>query len=258
MDGQPAPEGVDPSVPNVARMYDYYLDGKNNFAADRAAAEQILQLFPETRRSAKENRAFLGRAVRHLVSQGVDQIVDLGSGLPTQGNTHESAPGARVVYVDYDPVVCAHGRALLADGTNVDILHGDVREPGKLLVELGELIDFRRPVAFLMLAVLHFLPDTEAYPVVGALREASVPGSHLVISHAIDAKPDTTPEALQIYERATASLRLRTEEEIRRFFDGYELVEPGLVFPKDWRPEQPPLVGDSASSIGYAGVGVLR
>ncbi|MET9340707.1 SAM-dependent methyltransferase [Nonomuraea sp. NPDC003804] len=258
MDGQPAPEGVDPNVPNVARMYDYYLGGKNNFAADRAAADQILQLFPDTRQSARENRAFLGRAVRHLVAQGVDQIVDLGSGLPTQGNTHESAPGATVVYVDYDPVVCAHGRALLADGANVTMLHGDVREPDKLLVELGDLIDFTRPVAFLMLAVLHFLPDAEAHPLVGALREASVPGSHLVISHAIDAKPDTTPEALEVYKRATAALNLRTREQIGRFFDGYELVEPGLVFPTDWRPEHPPLVGDSAGSVGYAGVGVLR
>lgn len=259
VDGQPAPEGVDPSVPNVARMYDYYLDGKDNFAADRAAAEQILRLFPDTRGSARENRAFLGRAVRHLADAGVRQIVDLGSGLPTQGNTHEAAPEARVVYVDYDPVVCAHGRALLA-GTNVDILQADVRDTGGLLTRLGELIDFEQPVAFLMLAVLHFIPDVEpegagAYEIVARLRDASAPGSHLVISHAIDAKPDTTPEALEIYNRATAALNLRTHAEIARFFDGYDLVEPGVVYPKNWRPDAEPLVGEPSTSIGYAGVG---
>ncbi|SFK00648.1 S-adenosyl methyltransferase [Streptosporangium canum] len=264
MDSQAAPDGVDPNVPNVARMYDYYLDGKDNFAADRAAAEQILKLFPETRDSARENRAFLSRAVRHLVESGVRQIVDLGSGLPTQGNTHEVAhgvaPDTRVIYVDYDPVVCAHGRALLADGENITIVQADARDPEKLLVALREHVDFDRPVAFLMLAILHFIPDESsdgagAYEIVQRLCEASTPGSYLVLSHAIDAKPDTTPEALEIYNRATAALSLRTHAEITRFFDGYELVEPGLVFPKDWRPDDQPLIGAESTSIGYSGVG---
>ncbi|MET8387153.1 SAM-dependent methyltransferase [Streptosporangium canum] len=264
MDSQAAPDGVDPNVPNVARMYDYYLDGKDNFAADRAAAEQILKLFPETRDSARENRAFLSRAVRHLVESGVRQIVDLGSGLPTQGNTHEVAhgiaPDTRVIYVDYDPVVCAHGRALLADGENITIVQADARDPEKLLVALHEHVDFDRPVAFLMLAILHFIPDENsdgagAYEIVQRLYEASAPGSYLVLSHAIDAKPDTTPEALEIYNRATAALSLRTHAEITRFFDGYELVEPGLVFPKDWRPDDQPLIGAETTSIGYSGVG---
>ncbi|MER7499504.1 SAM-dependent methyltransferase [Nonomuraea pusilla] len=247
-----APEGVDPSVPNVARMYDYYLGGKDNFASDREAAEQILKLFPATRDSARENRAFLRRAVRHLADSGIRQIVDVGAGLPTQGNTHEIAPEARVVYVDYDPVVCAHGRALLARRENVDFVQADVREPGALLEKLDGLIDLDRPVAFLMLAILHFIPDDVAYPAVGKLREASAPGSHLVISHAIDAKPDTTPQALEVYRQSTAALNLRTHEEIARFFDGYELAEPGLVYPKDWRPEGPVTGG---TAIGYAGVG---
>ncbi|MFD8528420.1 SAM-dependent methyltransferase [Streptosporangium canum] len=264
MDSQAAPDGVDPNVPNVARMYDYYLDGKDNFAADRAAAEQILKLFPETRDSARENRAFLSRAVRHLVESGVRQIVDLGSGLPTQGNTHEVAhgvaPDTRVIYVDYDPVVCAHGRALLADGENITIVQADARDPEKLLASLREHVDFDRPVAFLMLAILHFIPDENsdgagAYEIVQRLYEASAPGSYLVLSHAIDAKPDTTPEALEIYNRATAALSLRTHAEITRFFDGYELVEPGLVFPKDWRPDDQPLIGAESTSIGYSGVG---
>ncbi|WP_308168708.1 SAM-dependent methyltransferase [Nonomuraea sp. NEAU-A123] len=249
-----APDGVDPSVPNIARMYDYFLDGKDNFAADRAAAEQILKLFPDTRESARANRAFLRRAVRHLVESGIEQIVDLGAGLPTQGNTHEIASEAHVVYVDYDPVVCAHGRALLT-GANVDFVEADIRDTGALLEVLGETIDFGRPVAFLMLAVLHFIPDEAAYGIVGRLRDAGPSGSHLVISHAVDAKPDTTPQALEIYEHATAALNLRTPEEIARFFDGYELAEPGLVYPQDWRPDADEPLLEAATNVGYAGVG---
>lgn len=264
MDDQASPAGVDPNVPNVARMYDYYLDGKDNFASDRAAAEQILKLFPDTRDSARENRAFLARAVRHLVESGVRQIVDLGSGLPTRGNTHEIAheiaPGTSVVYVDYDPVVCAHSRAILGKGDNVTVVQADVRDPETLLAELREHVDFDRPVAFLLLAILHFVPDENpdgagAYQIIERLREVSVPGSYLVLSHAIDASPDSTPEALEIYKRATEALSLRTHDEIARFFDGYELAEPGLAFPKDWRPVEPPLFTDRNTSIGYVGVG---
>ncbi|MEU8378791.1 SAM-dependent methyltransferase [Streptosporangium sp. NPDC048865] len=265
MDDQASPAGVDPSVPNVARMYDYYLDGKDNFASDRAAAEQILKLFPDTRDSAKENRAFLARAVRHVVESGVRQIVDLGSGLPTRGNTHEIAhavaPDTRVVYVDYDPVVCAHSRAILGKGDNVDVVQADVRNPETLLAELREHVDFDRPVAFLLLAILHFVPDENpdgagAYEIIERLREASAPGSYLVLSHAIDARPDSTPEALEIYKRATEALSLRTHKEIDRFFDGYELAEPGLVFPSDWRPTDPPLFERRNAPIGYVGVGL--
>lgn len=248
------PEGVDPSVPNVARMYDFYLGGKDNFASDRAAAEQILRLFPNTKEGALANRAFLRRAVRHVVDSGVNQIVDLGAGLPTRGNTHEIAPDARVVYVDYDAVVCAHGRAILG-GEKVEILQADVRDTDALIERLGKLVDFERPVAFLMLALLHFIPDDEAYRVVAALREASVAGSHLVVSHAVDAAPDTSPEALQIYRQATAALNLRTPEEITRFFDGYELLEPGLTFPQDWRPDEELWPGSNIADFGYVGVG---
>ncbi|MEV0612701.1 SAM-dependent methyltransferase [Nonomuraea sp. NPDC050404] len=248
-----APEGVDPNVPNAARMYDYFLDGKDNFAADRAAAEQILKTFPQTKEGARANRAFLRRAVRYLADQGVEQIVDLGAGLPTQGNTHESAPEARVVYVDNDAVVCVHGRALLARRENVDFLQADVREPDVLLDKLKDLVDFDRPVAFLMLTILHFLPDETAYDLVDRLRERSVPGSHLVISHAVDTTPDTTPQALEIYKRARASLNLRTREEILRFFDGYELAEPGLTHPAGWRPEDGDTLGGNVT-FGYVGV----
>lgn len=245
------PEGIATNIPNVARMYDYYLGGKDNFAADRAAADRILTLFPDTRHSALENRAFLRRAVRHLVDSGIRQIVDLGSGLPTQGNTHEIAPEARVVYVDYDAVVCAHARALLAD-SRVGVVQADVRVPGELLAELGQQIDFERPVAFVLLCLLHFVEDEPAKTLITRLRETSAPGSALVVSHAVDAQPSLSAEALEIYRRSTAGLRLRSEEEIARFFEGYRLVEPGLTHPKDWRPDDEP---EWTPPIGYAGVG---
>ncbi|MEW9556043.1 SAM-dependent methyltransferase [Nonomuraea sp. NPDC050783] len=249
-----APEGVDPNVPNVARMYDYYLDGKDNFAADRAAAEQILKNFPHTKEGARANRAFLRRAVRHVVDQDVRQIVDLGAGLPTRGNTHEIAPEARVVYVDYDPVVCVHGRALLARRENVDFLQADVREADVLLDKLADLVDLDRPVAFLALAVLHFIPDDLAYGLVKKLREASAPGSYLVISHAVDPTPQVTPQALEVYRKATAALNLRDRDGVLRFFDGYELVEPGLTYPAGWRPDDP-LAPGNGIDFGYVGVG---
>jgi len=264
VDDQARAAGIDPNVPNVARMYDYYLGGKDNFASDRAAADRILKIFPETRDSARENRAFLARAVRLLVESGIRQIVDLGSGLPTRGNTHEIAheiaPDAHVVYVDYDSVVCAHSRAILGNDDNVTVVQADVRAPETLLAELHGHVDFDQPVAFLLLAVLHFVPDENpdgagAYQIIERLREVSAPGSHLVVSHGTDAKPDTTPEALEIYNRATAALSLRTHAEISRFFDGYELLEPGLVFPREWRPVDEPLFGAQDTSIGYVGVG---
>lgn len=264
MDDQARAAGIDPNVPNVARMYDYYLGGKDNFASDRAAADRILKIFPETRDSARENRAFLARAVHLLVESGIRQIVDLGSGLPTRGNTHEIAheiaPDAHVVYVDYDSVVCAHSRAILGNDDNVTVVQADVRAPETLLAELHGHVDFDQPVAFLLLAVLHFVPDENpdgagAYQIIERLREVSAPGSHLVVSHGTDAKPDTTPEALEIYNRATAALSLRTHAEISRFFDGYELLEPGLVFPREWRPVDEPLFGARDTSIGYVGVG---
>ncbi|GII54215.1 hypothetical protein Pth03_26040 [Planotetraspora thailandica] len=262
-DLRPAPDGVDTSVPNVARMYDYYLGGKDHFAADREAAEHILKIFPDTRSSAVENRAFLARTVRYLVDAGVRQIVDIGSGLPTQGNVHEiahrSAPDTRVVYVDYDPVVCAHARALLSDGALVSVVEADVRNPGDLLAKLDGLVDFGQPVAFMLYAVLHFVPDAaKPYEIVEKLRAVSAPGSYLAISHARDARPDMTPEALEIYEKATASLALRSHAEIERFFDGYELVEPGLVYPEDWRPDEDEPVFQRTASVGYGGVGRLR
>lgn len=259
-DLQPAPDGVDPSTPNVARMYDYYLGGKDNFAADRAAAEQMLSVFPNARNLAQANRGFLGRIVRYLVESGIRQIVDIGSGLPTQGNVHEiahrTAPDTRVVYMDYDRVVCAHGRALLATDSSVSVVQADLREPDALLSGLDGLIDFDRPVAFLLFAVLHFIPDAAMpYDIVAKLRDTSAPGSYLAVSHAHNTPSEMTPEALEIYRRATASLALRSHAEIERFFDGYELLEPGVVYPEDWRPDPDQVIFDPDRSAGYGGIG---
>ncbi|MBO3751378.1 SAM-dependent methyltransferase [Streptosporangiaceae bacterium NEAU-GS5] len=259
----PAPEGVDPTTPNVARMYDYFLGGKDNFAADREAADRMIAAFPHTRVEAQEGRAFLGRAVRFLVESGIRQIVDIGSGLPTQGNVHEiahrTAPETRVVYVDYDPIVCVHARALMAKSDRVSVVQADVRDPKALLSAVDAHIDFDRPVAFLLFAVLHFVGDqAKPYEVVATLRDASAPGSYLAVSHAFETRSPLNPEALKIYRQATAALSLRSREEILGFFDGYELLQPGLVVPREWRPDADEPLFDAnpaLPSIGLGGVG---
>ncbi|GAA0409935.1 hypothetical protein Acor_35910 [Acrocarpospora corrugata] len=257
---QPPPPGVDPNTPNVARMYDYYLGGKDNFAADRAAAEQMTSLFPDVRAAALENRAFLARTVRCLVEAGIRQIVDIGSGLPTQGNVHEIAhrvaPDCKVVYVDYDPVVVVHGQALLSRGENVEVVQGDFRRTDELLAAVRQEIDFDRPVAFLLFAVLHFVHEADKpYDIVAQLRDASAPGSYLAISHATDALPKVSAEALEIYKKATAALALRSHDQILPFFDGYELLDPGLVAARDWRPDEDAWLPDTHASVGFGGVG---
>ncbi|MEO3860346.1 SAM-dependent methyltransferase [Acrocarpospora sp. B8E8] len=254
------PPGVDPNTPNVARMYDYYLGGKDNFAADRAAAEQMASLFPDVRAAALENRAFLARTVHCLAEAGIRQIVDIGSGLPTQGNVHEIAhrvaPDCKVVYVDYDPVVVAHGQALLSRGENVEVVMGDFRQPDDLLAKVGQEIDFDRPVAFLLFALLHFVHEADKpYEIVAQMRDLSAPGSYLALTHAAPAIPDVSEAALEIYKKATAALALREYEEILPFFDGYELLDPGLVAPRDWRPDADTYLPDTHASVGFGGVG---
>ena len=236
---------INTGVPNPARIYDYFLGGKDNFPADREVADQVLAIAPVARDVVEDNRAFLRRVVRHLAgAAGVRQFIDLGSGLPTQGNVHEiaqaAAPEARVVYVDNDPMVVAHSRALLA-GDNTVAIEGDLRQPDKVLQhpDVRELIDFGRPVALLMLAILHFLPDDEdPFGIVARYRDALPAGSHLAISHGtrdIPERPDLSPEEMavmgtkveQLYQLTTASLVTRTRAEVERFFDGLELLEPG-------------------------------
>jgi hypothetical protein len=245
---------INTGVPNPARIYDYFLGGKDNFPADREVAEQMLAIAPVARDVVKDNREFLRRAVEVLAAAGARQFIDLGSGLPTQGNVHEiaqaAAPGSRVVYVDNDPMVVAHSRALLA-GDNTVAIQGDLRRPDEVLEhpEVQELIDFGQPVALLLLAILHFVPDDEdPFGIVARYRDALPAGSHLVISHGtrdIPERPDLSPEEMadmgakveQLYQLTTASLVTRTRAEVERFFDGLELLEPGVVEIQRWRPD---------------------
>ncbi|MFI1584727.1 SAM-dependent methyltransferase [Embleya sp. NPDC020630] len=240
------PSGIDTTRPTPARMYDYYLGGKNNFAVDREAAERVLAASPGVREAAWANRRFLQRAVRWLVEAGITQFIDLGAGLPTVGNVHEIAqevnPDARVVYVDNDPVVLAHGRALLADGENTTVITGDMRLPQDILEDPDtvRLIDLRRPVAVLFVATLHFVPDEDhPHDLVRAYREAMAPGSHLVISHATTHGPsaDQVAAVEGVYESATARVTMRSEAQIARFFEGFDLLPPGLTRPDLWRPD---------------------
>ncbi|HZD69125.1 MAG TPA: SAM-dependent methyltransferase [Actinomycetes bacterium] len=252
---------INASTPHPARMYDYFLGGKDNFPADRKAAEAILTTAPEARDLARQNRAFLQRAVRFLAGEaGIRQFLDIGTGIPTQGNVHEIAhavaPDARVVYVDIDPIVLTHGRALLAS-PNTTIVLGDLREPAAILAdaEVRRMIDFDQPVAVLLVAILHFVRDEEGPAEIAArLRDAMAPGSYLTISHGTaDFQPEheATTTVVRTYDRATSQLSLRSHAEIARFFDGFELVEPGLVPVSMWRPDSDIPEGQGV----YAGVG---
>ncbi|KAB2345721.1 SAM-dependent methyltransferase [Actinomadura rudentiformis] len=247
MDGCQGPGGIDLSVPNVARMYDYYLGGKDNYAADRALADQVLKVAPQTPALAQENRAFLQRAVRYLAGPaGIDQFIDIGAGLPTLENTHEVAqrvaPDARVVYVDNDPVVLAHGRALLQGAAGTRVAQADARRPDDIFgsPEVTGLIDLDRPVAILLVSVLHCLRDDEdPWKIVARLRDETAPGSHLVISHITAADHAESAQAgADVYRSASNTMTLRTHTAIRRFFDGFELLEPGLVRLTEWRPQE--------------------
>lgn len=233
----------DPSVPNVARIYDAFLGGKDNFGPDREAAQRLTALLPDAPLAARQNRLFLQRAVSLIAGQGVTQFVDIGSGLPTVQNTHESAqaesPGCRVAYIDYDPVVVAHAQAILAADENVMAAGGDLREPREIIRQLKarEFIDFSRPVAVMLVAVLHFVAEPACYDIVGYLKDQMAPGSYLVISHATadEASEHEQREAGSVYSQASAPLIARTKREIARFFGGLDLVEPGIAGVGDWR-----------------------
>ncbi|GAA1519341.1 SAM-dependent methyltransferase [Sphaerisporangium rubeum] len=239
---RPAPAGVDPNTPSAARIYDYALGGKDNYEVDRIAAEKAFAMAPEMPVMARQNRAFLGRAVRFLAEEaGIRQFLDIGSGLPTQANVHQvAAEGSRVVYVDYDPLVVAHGDALVADSPGVAFIRGDLRKVEDVLAhpDLPRFIDFSEPVAVLLVAVLHFVRDEErAYEVVDLLREVMAPGSYLALSHVTpDPHPEETAELVQVSARAGAPWVARSRDELMRFFGDFELVEPGLVTAPEWRP----------------------
>jgi hypothetical protein len=263
------PDEVDIERPSAARMYDFYLGGSCHFAADRELAEELIRAWPDMPAIARANRDYLQRAVRFLSARGIDQFLDLGSGIPTAGNTHDIAlslnPDARIAYVDVDPVAVAHSTVILQDVPNATIVHADLRDPESILTrsEVPNFLDLSRPVGVIMLAVLHFLTDEDDAPgIVSAYRERTAPGSYAVISHGTrDYLPVQAREAEGVYQRASHRLNFRSRAGVLELLDGYELEEPGLVDIIHWRPElstdEPDPIGggDVARYSGYAVVG---
>lgn len=237
--------GLSPTaIPSPARIYDYYLGGKDNYAIDRAAAEEALSVVPHGRQIARANRDFLIRAVTHMAERGIGQFIDLGTGIPTSPNVHQAArginPGAKVAYVDNDPIVTTHNRALLARADDrLLAVHGDIRNPYSVLArdDIWRLIDFSQPVGVLLVAALHFIPpedDPEAS--VAAFVRTMAPGSYLALSHITS---DGTPPAViatihEAYRTATAPAVFRTRRQILEFFSGLNLIEPGLADLSEW------------------------
>jgi len=254
-----ADPGIDTTVAHPARVYDYWLGGTNNFAADREAAERVLAVTPGLRARVRANRAFLARVVRYLAAEaGIRQFLDVGTGIPSANNTHEvaqaAAPDSRVVYVDNDPIVLIHAQELLASAPEgaTQYVEGDLRDPAAILEAAARTLDFTRPAALMLLGVLHLIGDSEEpYRIVAGLMDALAPGSYLAISHpASDIHAAAQAEAQKRYnERVSTPQTLRNRAEVTRFFDGLDLVPPGVVYVHAWRPDPgdvPPADGVSA------------
>jgi O-methyltransferase involved in polyketide biosynthesis len=235
----------DVSVAHQARIYNYWIGGTDNFAADRQAAEQAMQAYPAVATGARANRQFLARAVRYLAGQGIRQFLDLGTGIPSANNTHEVArqvaPGSKVVYVDYDPVVLAHARTLLADGPpgQVDYLDADLRDTGPILERAAATLDFSQPVAIMLMAILHAIDDEDPAQVVRRLAGAVPPGSYVTLSHpASDIDPEKIAAATsRLNALSRQHFTLRTNAEVAGLFGELEILEPGVVRVEDWRPD---------------------
>ncbi len=254
---------INTSIAHTARIYDYLLGGKDNYEVDRDAAEQVLAIYPQAREIARENRAFLGRVVRYLARQGIRQFLDIGTGIPSPGNTtdvaHEAAPDARVVYVDNDPIVMAHASARLADRdpAHTSIVYGDLRDPHAILNDprVRSVLDFDQPIAVLLVAVLHFIRDDEQpTEIIQALIRAIPPGSYLAISHATaqgELEREVATEAASTWDRANAQVTLRNRTQVTDLLSVLELVEPGLVPIPWWQPERE-VTADPARNWGYA------
>ncbi|RGD62960.1 SAM-dependent methyltransferase [Kitasatospora xanthocidica] len=249
-------------------MYDYYLGGTTNFAADREAAGQAIAVFPSARAAARANRAFMHRSTRLLAQQGIGQFLDIGTGIPTSPNLHEVAQGinpqARVLYTDNDPIVLAHAQALLLSSPEgrTAYLQADVTDPAAILTspELERTIDLRVPVTLSLIALLHFVPDDhDAYRIVNQLKEALAPGSALVISHGTpDFGPADAARITQVYAAAGTEVRMRTREQIKHFFDGWDLLDPGVRPTHRWRPEGTEAEITDTQVSAYAGVALKR
>ncbi|MEW2358738.1 SAM-dependent methyltransferase [Spirillospora sp. NPDC029432] len=261
-------DGIDSTVPHSARIWDYWLGGKDHFAADREAGETVKGLLPDIALSARHDRAFLGRAVRHLAGDvGIRQFLDIGTGLPTAGNTHEIAqrvaPDSRVVYVDNDPLVLVHARALLTSQTPegvTDYVDADIRDTAAVLEAAARTLDFSRPVALMLLGVLnHILDDAEALDIVHRLLDAVPPGSHLAISHTTDEIDGAAmhESTRAVNESGGTPIVARSARQVAGFFDRVELLEPGVVSCSRWRPE-PAEIGTPPEVYHFCGVGVKR
>ena len=254
----------DTSRAHQARIYDYLLGGKDNYAADRAAAEEALTIYPDWAFTARANRAFLGRVIRYLAGEAqIRQFLDIGTGIPTAGNTHQVAqaiaPESRVVYVDYDPIVLAHARALLTSGEAgaTAYIDADLRDTGTILAQAAELLDFTKPVAVTLIAILHAIPDSDdPHAIVASLMDAVPSGSYLALSHLGPEffDPETLREAQDASgRRIQQQITWRNREQVARFFEGTDLVEPGLVRVEEWRPEPGPSGTDRSSLWGAVG-----
>jgi hypothetical protein len=237
----------DTSVAHPARVYDYWLGGKDNFEADRMVGEQTLKAYPELTMAVRANRAFLARAVRHLVEEaGIRQFLDIGTGIPANNNTHEvaqaSSPDCRVVYVDNDPIVLTHARALLSSSPDgaTDYLDADLRDTGDILRRAAQTLDFTRPVAVMLLAIMQFITDEQdPYQTVAELMAPMPSGSYLVISHPTgDFSPAKAKQSIDDYNKKVSQpATLRTRDQVSRFFDGLEILEPGIAPVSQWRPD---------------------
>ncbi|RAS65915.1 S-adenosyl methyltransferase [Lentzea atacamensis] len=268
MASEPVPGEIDLTRPSVARVYDYYLGGAHNFAVDREMAQQAIEMWPDLPLIMQANRAFLRRAVRFCVDAGVRQFLDLGSGIPTAGNVHQvaqdAAPGTRVVYVDSDPIAVAYSRTILGDDPRTAVVQADLRRPEQVLdsPEVRSLLNFDEPIAVMMVAVLHFVPDADdPAAVIAGYREAMAPGSFLVVSHASqDGQPEKAGSHEDLYRRRTATpMTMRSKSQVIALMDGFDLVEPGVVFLPLWRPVSLDDVDDQPERFtGLAVVGRKR
>jgi len=251
---------IDTSVAHPARVYDYWLGGKDNYAADREAAERVLAVTPNLRFRVRANRAFLARAVRYLAGEaGIRQFLDIGTGIPAANNTHqvaqEVAPDARIVYADNDPIVLTHARALLASGPQgaTQYVHGDLRDPAPILAAAADTLDVSQPVALMLLGILHLITDEQdPCQIVAGLMAALAPGSYLALSHpAADIHPGQAEAQKRYNERVSTPQTLRSRDQVARFFDGLDLVPPGLVYVHTWRPDPgDPMPVDATSAHG--------